>query len=278
MCRLTLKYATLPCRRRRTASARRPSGTRWGVVKQRRASVSESRTPSRTFSASSRRSSGKRSGRISGVCVVGCSIPGNLGCRAGSIAGAPAPHRFQPASPDAAFPPVQPEGKVIPVLGGRFPGWEVTSYGARWPAGADRGSRGGIPAGRHRGCGGLSVLERAGGREQLSRFEQRLEPREDHRPAAVELVVRALAQLVVGDGQAARIPDLLDLPGDPRGALALHLVAPERDHALDEPARRVDLQVLALSQDEGAVPNEHLEARARRPVGLDAGAEVVLGS
>src|SRR5205823_4530581 len=70
------------------------------------------------------------------------------------------------------------------------------------------------------------VAQRAGRREQLSGLEQRLQAGEDHRPAAVELAVRVLAELVVGDGQAARIADRLDLPGDPRGSLALHVLTP----------------------------------------------------
>src|SRR5207248_10149305 len=52
--------------------------------------------------------------------------------------------------------------------------------------------------------------------EQLAGLEQRLEPGQDHHPAAVELAVRALAELVVGHGQPARVADRLDLPGDPQ--------------------------------------------------------------
>ena len=96
---------------------------------------------------------------------------------------------------------------------------------------------------------------------------QRLQAGEDHRPAAVELVVRALAQLVVGDGQPARVADRLDLPRDPRGALAPSRRRPRaRRMRLHEPARRVDLEVLALAEQAAAPGCAHLVARAGRPV------------
>src|SRR5216684_9155424 len=46
----------------------------------------------------------------------------------------------------------------------------------------------------------LRPAQRSGRREHLAGLEQRLETGEDHRPAAVELVVGVLAQLIVGDG------------------------------------------------------------------------------
>jgi hypothetical protein len=58
----------------------------------------------------------------------------------------------------------------------------------------------------------------------------------------------------VGDGELARIADRLDLPGDPRGSLRLDVLAPQGDEALDEPVRRVDLEVLALAERDRAVP------------------------
>ena len=82
-----------------------------------------------------------------------------------------------------------------------------------------------------------------GCREQLAGLEPRLQAREDHRPTAVDLVVRAFAHLVVGDGQAAGVADRLDVPRDPRRALGLHVVAPEERRVLHEAARRVDLEV-----------------------------------
>src|SRR3989442_1661532 len=100
---------------------------------------------------------------------------------------------------------------------------------------------------------GSAVEQRSRRGEQLARLEPRLQAGEDHRPAAVELVVRALAKLVVGDGQAAGVADRFDLPGHPRGSFALHLVAPQRNHALDQPARRVDLEVLALPPGDAAL-------------------------
>src|SRR5207253_6794889 len=58
--------------------------------------------------------------------------------------------------------------------------------------------------------------------EQLACLQPRLQAGQDHGPAAVELVVRALPQLVVGEGQPAGVADRLDLPGHPRRALGLH--------------------------------------------------------
>ncbi len=43
---------------------------------------------------------------------------------------------------------------------------------------------------------GLRVAQRAGRREHLAGFQQRLQAGEDHGPAAVELAVRLFAQLV----------------------------------------------------------------------------------
>src|ERR1700674_3969496 len=62
-----------------------------------------------------------------------------------------------------------------------------------------------------------AVHQRSRRGQQLARFEQCLQAGEDHRPTAVELVVGALAKLVVGDGQVARVADRFDLPGHPRG-------------------------------------------------------------
>src|SRR5206468_8017720 len=69
--------------------------------------------------------------------------------------------------------------------------------------------------------------------------------------------------------------DLLDLPRDPRRPLGLHLVAPERVEGLDEPPRRIDLDVLAL-RDLDPSWRGRLVARSRRPVRADLDAEAVL--
>src|SRR5438552_13228065 len=59
-----------------------------------------------------------------------------------------------------------------------------------------------------RGCRRRNrIPERSGCGEEFSRFEVGLEAGEDHRPAAVELLVRVLAKLVVGHGEAARVAD-----------------------------------------------------------------------
>src|SRR6516162_1276394 len=122
-------------------------------------------------------------------------------------------------------------------------------YGLQYiPRQALRLARSGLP---QLGCRRLQITQRAGCREQLARLEQRLQPGKDHRPAAVELRVGSLAQLIVNDHQAARVANPLDLPCDPRRALALHVVAPQRSEALDETARRGHLQVLALEDRRG---------------------------
>src|SRR5207244_11290116 len=88
-----------------------------------------------------------------------------------------------------------------------------------------------IPAER-----GSGVHQGSGRGEQLAALEPRLQAGEDHRPAAVDLVVRALAHLVVGDREPAGVvADRLDLPRDPRGSLVLHVVAPEEPGALNQP-------------------------------------------
>src|SRR5262249_8342529 len=48
-----------------------------------------------------------------------------------------------------------------------------------------------------------AVHQRARGRQELTRLQPGLQTRKDHRPAAVELIVGALAELVVGKNEAA---------------------------------------------------------------------------
>src|SRR5207253_4979879 len=111
-----------------------------------------------------------------------------------------------------------------------------------------------------------------------SRFEVGLEAGEDHRPAAVELLVRVLAKVVVGHGEAARVADRFDLPGDARRSLALHVLAPERSHTLHEAARGIDLKILAFHQRPVVGGVTCLVPRARRPVRVDMDPEVVFAS
>ena len=58
----------------------------------------------------------------------------------------------------------------------------------------------------------LGVHKRAGGGEQLTGLEPGLEPGQNHRPTAEELIVGALAQLIVGDLQQARVLALVRSP------------------------------------------------------------------
>src|SRR5213594_1301851 len=120
------------------------------------------------------------------------------------------------------------------------------------------------------------VHERARRGQQLARLEPGLQAGEDHRPAAIELLVGALAKLVMRHRQAAGVTDRFDLPGDPRGPLLLHVVTPESPHALDQPPRRIDLEVLALSERRVSRGVARRVPRALRPVGIDPNAEVVL--
>src|SRR5438093_2787297 len=124
---------------------------------------------------------------------------------------------------------------------------------------------------------GARIPQRPGRRELLPGLEQRLQAGEDHHPAAVELTVGPLAELVVGDGQPAGVLDLLDLPRDPGGSLAFDLVAPQGVEALDEPARRIDLEVLALCDVNARGRGRGLVARAGRPVRVGLDSEAVLG-
>src|SRR5262249_466845 len=57
-----------------------------------------------------------------------------------------------------------------------------------------------------RGC---SEPERHGCIEPLTRFKEGLQCGKDHRPASVELIVRAFTQLIVRDPQAAGCADWL---------------------------------------------------------------------
>src|SRR6185369_8909402 len=78
MWRLTLKYATSPWSRRRTASASLPKCNRCGVVKHCSASASSRRTPSRTLAASSRSSDGNVCGSIARCGIARQYIGGLL--------------------------------------------------------------------------------------------------------------------------------------------------------------------------------------------------------
>src|SRR5919108_629227 len=135
-----------------------------------------------------------------------------------------------------------------------------------------------MPLGRGSlGClAGARVEQRTGGGERLPGLQQRLQTGQDLRPTAIELVVGAVAQLVVCDGEPAGILDRLDLPRHPGRALALHVVAPQSVEALDEPPRRVDLDVLAFGDRDARLRVDGLIARARLPVRLDSHPEAVL--
>ena len=90
-----------------------------------------------------------------------------------------------------------------------------------------------------------------------------------------ELLVGTLGQLVVRDREPTGVGDLLDLVGHARRALRLHVVTPEGPERLHEPARRLDLEVLALAERTGRAGVRHDVARAGRPVRLDGAAEGV---
>src|SRR6202047_4475931 len=73
-----------------------------------------------------------------------------------------------------------------------------------------------------------------------------------------------------------RVAHGLDLPGDPRLTLALHIGTPQGDHRVDEPARRVDFEDLTLAEMDALRGHAEVEGRADLPVRGDPGAEVVL--
>ena len=126
------------------------------------------------------------------------------------------------------------------------------------------------------GVEALLVAQRARRVEHFAGLQQRLQAGQDHHPAAVELVVGAVAELVVGDGQPARVADRLDLPGHPGGTFRLDLVAPQRGHRLHEAAGRVDLEVLALADRHARDRVPGVVGGAGGPVRLDSDPEVVL--
>src|SRR4051794_4183860 len=80
----------------------------------------------------------------------------------------------------------------------------------------------------------------------------------------------------MGEREAARIADRLDLPGDPRRAFGFDVVVPQRPHGLDETPRWINLDVLALTQERRVLRVDHLPRRAHGPVRLLVGAELVL--
>lgn len=128
-----------------------------------------------------------------------------------------------------------------------------------------------------RRVGVVGVHEGPGRRETFAGLQEGLEPGEDHRPSAVELLVGSLPQLIVGDRQPARVAHRLDLPGHSRGALALHVVAPQRPNGLDQPAGAIHLEDLSLAQSDLAAPGGDLVFRARLPVRGDRRTEIVDG-
>src|SRR5665213_1058161 len=131
-------------------------------------------------------------------------------------------------------------------------GWRNRALAGR-PAQARSRARGrtgvapGSGAGVHRA---LCVHQRPGSRQRLAGLEQRLQPREDHRPAAVQLRVGALGKLVVRYAQATGVAHRLDLVSDARGPLCAHIVAPQSPEALHEPPRRFVQSFRALWSDD----------------------------
>ena len=95
-------------------------------------------------------------------------------------------------------------------------------------------------------CRNLGEALRSGSGEKFSGFQQRFQPGKDHRPAAVELIIRALAELIVGHLEQTGIGDLLDLPSYPGSSFRLDILAPKGAEALNELAGRIDLQIFAF--------------------------------
>src|ERR1039458_3135166 len=74
----------------------------------------------------------------------------------------------------------------------------------------------------------------------------------------------------------AGVSDGLDLPGDPGGTFVLHVLAPERNHGVGEPAWRINLEDLALTEEPAGLGGAHLQPRATLPIRVDPGSKVVL--
>ena len=75
---------------------------------------------------------------------------------------------------------------------------------------------------------------------------------------AVQVRVGVVGQLVVRDGEPARVADGLDLPRHPARWLGGDVVIPHGPVGLHQPARRVDLEVLTLDQRPRRVRVRHL--------------------
>src|SRR5260221_5430436 len=122
----------------------------------------------------------------------------------------------------------------------------------------------------------LEPAQRSRRGQHFAGFQQRLESGEDHRPAAIELIVGALAQLVMGDCEPTGIADRHDLPGYPRRALGLDVFAPGGAKALHQPTRRIDLEILTLENQ--VTVATALIARTVCPVRRDDGAESIFAA
>src|SRR5262245_22733825 len=100
----------------------------------------------------------------------------------------------------AAFPATYPfhlQSCWVPDAPSARRRWAPSPAGGWWrrPAQCSRGSAT-VAAPSLAGRGLPEIHERSRRGEQLARLQQCLEPREYHRPAAVELAVRHLAELV----------------------------------------------------------------------------------
>ena len=103
--------------------------------------------------------------------------------------------------------------------------------------------------------------------EQLAALQPRLEPGQDHRPAAVELVVRALTQLVVDDGElacefVARAENDPEIPCP--DLLLLDLNLPKRSgkevlHCVRQSNKCKDVPVLIITSSDLSKDRDELE-------------------
>lgn len=111
---------------------------------------------------------------------------------------------------------------------------------------------------------GLSRIARNPVWSTFHPFPAAFQAGQHHHPAAVWLRIGILAQLIVGDAQAAGFSDGLDFPGNVGSAFGFDLLAPQRLETLHQTTRRVDFKVFAF-EDRRASPGRRI-AKAGRPV------------
>jgi hypothetical protein len=100
---------------------------------------------------------------------------------------------------------------------------------------------------------------------ELRRFQSTLEAGQNHWPAAKELIICAVTELVAGNHQAARVADRLHLPRNPLCAFCLYIVTRQCRGWLHQPAVRIDVDVFPFNEGSGGTEVGHSVVRDRDP-------------